>query len=112
MLHESLCLLHAHRPFFTSQSSLARAAASHECLSTAQKKNRSHLFVPQSSEAPLEHQASHSAEVATLGFGRIAVTPPWLLHVEAQNEASPPAEHVPCTQMVAVEKDSPSVQRH
>jgi hypothetical protein len=111
-LHDVLCALHCHAPFSTAHFSAARAAASHEPFVTPQKKRRLHVSVPHESAAPLLHHASHSADVATLGAGRIAVTPPWLAQTFEQNESLDPTEHVPWRQMVAVSCVSPSAHTH
>ena len=69
-------MLQAHVPFSTAHFNVARVAASHEPFEMPQKKKRLHLSLPHVSPAPLLHHASHSADAATLGAGRIAVTPP------------------------------------
>ncbi len=87
-LHELLCWLHAHVPWSVAHFSAARVAASHDPFGTPQKKKRLHVVAPQASDFPLSHQASHSGDVATLRAGRIALTPPLLLHADAQNDSS------------------------
>ena len=67
--HESLCVLHADVPSSTAHFRAARVAASHDPFETPQKKRRSHVVLPQPSDAPLLHQASHSGDVATLRAG-------------------------------------------
>ncbi len=86
-LHESGCAPHAQVPSSVAHFRAARVAASHDPFETPQKKKRLHFVLPQPSDAALLHQASHSGDVATLRAGRIVLTPPWILHVEAHTEA-------------------------
>jgi hypothetical protein len=112
-LHDDECVLHAHVPFSALHFNAARAAASHECFGTLQKKKRSHAALPQASAAPLLHHASHSADVATFGVGLIAVTPPWsaqtFVHSVSPDESD---AHVPWAHTDGPEMASPSVHTH
>jgi hypothetical protein len=111
-LHKSLCVLHAQVPWSTAHFRAARVAASHDPFATPQKKKRSHLVLAQLSDAPLLHQASHSGDVATLRAGRMELTPPLLLHADAQNISAEPVRQLPAEQTVPIVIVSPSVQTH
>ena len=110
--HDSLCVLHAHVASSTAHFRAARVAASHDPFETPQKKKRLHLLLPQPSSAPLLHQASHSGDVATLRAGRMRLTPPLVLHTDAQNDSLRPVSQLPPEQRVGPEKVLPSVQTH
>jgi hypothetical protein len=94
-LHEGPCVLHAQLPLSTAHFSAARVAASQEPFETLQKKKRLQALLPQARPWPLAHHASHSADVATFGAGRIAVTPPCFSQLLAQNESFDPTRQLP-----------------
>ena len=109
--HEVLCVLHAHVASSTAHFRAARVAASHDPCETPQKKKRLHFVLPQPS-APLLHQASHSADVATLRAGRMRLTPPLLLQADAQDDSLKPPVQLPAEQTVPLVRVWPSVQTH
>lgn len=110
--HEVLCVLHAHVASSTAHFRAARVAASHDPCETPQKKKRLHFVLPQPSDAPLLHQASHSADVATLRAGRMRLTPPLLLQADAQDDSLKPPVQLPAEQTVPLVRVWPSVQTH
>lgn len=88
-------MLQAQVPFSTAHFSAARVAASQEPFETPQKKKRLQALLPQARPSPLPHHASHSADVATFGAGRIAVRPSCFSQLLAQNESFDPTRQLP-----------------